>query len=150
MLNFRFVFCQIICGLLSTIPNAIWKEPLEDKSTSPRSYWTRSPSDDSDCIQVDFDPIRSKGCSVENRNTVKHVTNGKAIGLVKHAMTSGCYQWNVSLVTSCKASCWSVFEISSVNRKNMEDFRCFAIKMGYSGCSEAETSILLKRLCKII
>ena len=68
---------------------------MDGKVTSPRSYWSQSHSQN-EMIPVVFDAVRSKGCSFETLNTVSHSAAGKAIGIVKQAMNSGCYKWNVS------------------------------------------------------
>ena len=68
---------------------------MDGKVTSPHSYWSQSHSED-EMMPVVFDAVRSKGCSFETLNTVSHLAAGKAIGIVKQAMNSGCYKWNVS------------------------------------------------------
>ena len=50
--------------------------------------------------EVSFDPDKTLCCGVENGHTLVHGTGGRGYGLGSTAVSSGCYQWKVSII------CW--------------------------------------------
>ena len=68
-----------------------------------RNWEKRSvaPAKDKDQIEMEgvvFDPDRCVACNVEHGHTVAHGSGGRGYGLASTPMTSGCYQWKVSLL----------------------------------------------------
>lgn len=60
-----------------------------------------APAKDKDQIEMEgvvFDPDRCVACNVEHGHTVAHGSGGRGYGLASTPMTSGCYQWKVSLL----------------------------------------------------
>ena len=47
---------------------------------------------------VSFDPDKMMCCSIENGHTLVHGVGGRGYGLGATPVSSGCYQWKVSII----------------------------------------------------
>lgn len=54
--------------------------------------------------EVSFDPEKAQCCVVENGQGLTHGSGGKGYGLASTGISSGCYQWKVSVAVRSDAA----------------------------------------------
>ena len=73
------------------------KSPVSQNLSDQQSSNNKAFDDSVAMHDIAFDPDRILCCSVENGHTLVHLSLGRGYGLGSMGISSGCYQWKVTL-----------------------------------------------------